>query len=77
MMKDSPVEEMEALLREHIGITVDDLRELALERAGAVRDVLMQESPVEGKRIFIVEPNGDYVTTGGTESGTRVDISIR
>jgi uncharacterized protein involved in outer membrane biogenesis len=77
MLKDIPVEEMEQLLYDHIVITGDDLRNLALKRAAAVRNVLMREGPVEGERIFVVEPKGGYGEAGGGAQGMRVDIAVR
>ncbi|MDW7774224.1 MAG: DUF748 domain-containing protein [Desulfobulbaceae bacterium] len=77
MLKDIPAEEMEQLLYDHIVITDDDLRNLALKRAAAVRDVLVREGPVEGERIFVVEPKGGYGEAGGEPAGMRVDISVR
>ncbi len=76
MLKDIPAEEMEQLLRDHLVITGDDLQHLAVQRAGAVRNVLMEQGPVEADRIFIVEPRGGY-GEGKEQPAMRVEISVR
>ncbi|MCK9294992.1 MAG: DUF748 domain-containing protein [Desulfobulbaceae bacterium] len=73
LLKDIPPEEMEKLLRDHLAITDNDLRSLAVERAAAVRDVLIEKGPVEPERIFLVEPKGGE----GGQQGMRVEIAIK
>ena len=51
--KDLEVPEMEKLILMHITVTEDDLRELALQRAQAVKDYLMS-AKIEPQRIFLV-----------------------
>lgn len=77
MLKDIPAGEMEQLLYDHIVITADDLRSLARQRAGAVRDLLMEKGPVEPGRIFLVEPKGGYGEAGGPQPGMLVEISVK
>ncbi len=50
-----PVEEMEALLRKHVPVTDDAMRELALQRGLAVRDALLAKG-LPGERIFLAAP---------------------
>ncbi|HHO48772.1 MAG TPA: DUF748 domain-containing protein [Desulfobacteraceae bacterium] len=76
MLKDIPAEEMEQLLRDHLVISGDDLQRLAVQRAGVVRNVLMEQGPVEADRIFIVEPRGGY-GEGREQPAMRVEISVR
>ena len=76
LLKDIPPEEMEKLLRDHLAITDNDLRSLAVERAAAVRDVLIEKGPVEPERIFLVEPKGGAGEADG-QQGMRVEIAIK
>lgn len=73
LLKDIPAEEMEKLLYDHIVVTDNDLRNLAMERAGAVRDVLIEKGPVEPGRIFLIEPKSG----AGGQLGMRVEITLR
>ena len=75
-LKDIPGEEMEKLLYDHIIITDNDLRNLAVERAGAVRDTLIEKGPVEPERIFLIEPKGGAGETDG-QQGMRVEIAVK
>jgi uncharacterized protein involved in outer membrane biogenesis len=76
LLKDVPREEMERLLRDHIVITDNDLRNLAVERAGAVRDALIAQGPVEPERIFLIEPEGGAGQADG-QRGMRVEIAVK
>lgn len=76
LLKDIPAEEMEKLLYDHLVITDNDLRNLAVERAGAVRDVLIEKGPVEPERIFLIEPKGGAGEAGG-QQGMRVEITVK
>ncbi|MBU0910835.1 MAG: hypothetical protein KJ717_14800, partial [Proteobacteria bacterium] len=73
MLKDIPPGEMEKLLYDHIVITDNDLRNLAMERAGTVRDVLIEKGPVEPERIFLIEPKPG----AGGQLGMRVEIAVK
>jgi len=68
-----PSEEMEKLLHDHIVITDDDLRLLAIERANAVKSFLVDSGPVEPERIFIVEP----AMTGDEGGAKRAEMIIK
>ncbi|RJX34267.1 MAG: DUF748 domain-containing protein [Desulfurivibrio sp.] len=76
LLKDIPAEEMEKLLYDNIVITDNELRNLAVERAGAVRDVLIEKGPVEPERIFLIEPKGAAGAAEG-ERGMRVQMAIK
>ena len=54
-------EEMEAWLLERIGVSADDLRQLAAGRAAQARDYILGTEKVEAERIFLAEglPEGD------------------
>ncbi len=77
MNKDLEVPEMEKLILAHIIITEDDLRELARQRAEAVKDNLVT-SKIEPSRIFLlatsVKPPQDKSTK---LEDSRVDFAIR
>jgi len=51
---DLPVAEMEKLMMQNAKIADDDVRQLASQRAQAVRDALLATSQVGGDRLFIV-----------------------
>lgn len=71
--KKLPPEEMEQLLRDHIIITEDDLRLLAIQRAKGVKSFLVETGPVEPERLFIIEPQ-----IGTAEDGAqRVEMVIK
>jgi uncharacterized protein involved in outer membrane biogenesis len=71
--KKLPPEEMEKLLRENIIITEDDLRLLAIQRANAVKSLLVETGPVEPERLFIIEPE----TGAGENTSQRVEMIIK
>jgi hypothetical protein len=77
MNKDLEVPEMEKLILAHIIITEDDLRELAQERAGAVKDDLVRRN-IEPSRIFLLaaslKPSEDK---SEKLKDSRVDFVIR
>ncbi len=51
---DLPVAEMEKLMMQHAKATDDDMRQLASQRAQAVRDALLATGQVAADRLFIV-----------------------
>jgi hypothetical protein len=77
MNKDLEVPEMEKLILAHIIITEDDLRKLAEERAGAVKDDLVRRN-IEPSRIFLLaaslKPSQDK---SEKLKDSRVDFVIR
>jgi Domain of Unknown Function (DUF748) len=73
LAKKLPQDEMEKLLRDHIVITDDDLRLLAIARANAVKSLLVEAGPVEPDRIFIVEPKVE----SGEGGSTRAEMIIK
>jgi uncharacterized protein involved in outer membrane biogenesis len=54
LAQDLPVPEMEKLMMQHAKVGDDDLRELANQRALAVRNALMAAGQVSAERLFIV-----------------------
>jgi len=75
MDKEQPVEVMESLLREHFAPTGADLDELARQRAGAVRDRLVQ-SGVDPERIFISEHVSGAAGDDTAGPGPRADLKL-
>jgi hypothetical protein len=57
LVKDLPADEMEALLKAHIAADGDAMRELALQRAVAVRDALVGKG-LPSERLFLAAPKG-------------------
>jgi hypothetical protein len=76
MAKDVPAPEMESLMLENLAATADDLRQLALARANAVKDYLTGPGKVEGARVFILEPGDKPPATEGKASASRVDFTL-
>jgi len=64
---------MEKLLRENIIITDDDLRLLAIQRANAVKSLLVEAGPVEPERLFVIEPE----TGADQNTSQRVEMIIK
>ncbi len=67
--KSLPAPEMENLMLANLPVTDDDLRQLALARANAVKDYLTGPAKVEAARVFVLEP--------GKTPASRVDFSLR
>jgi uncharacterized protein involved in outer membrane biogenesis len=77
MAKDLPVPEMEKLMLAHIRVTDGDLRQLAVERAAGVRDVLLAGGKVEPGRVFLVEPKALAPERKEKMKDSRVDFRIQ
>jgi hypothetical protein len=70
-----PPPEMEEFLMGHVRAQDEELRALALRRAGAVKDALIVAHAVEPERIFLLEP---HVSAGGEQQRRRtVRITLR
>jgi uncharacterized protein involved in outer membrane biogenesis len=54
LAQDLPAPEMEKLMMQHAKATDDDMRQLASQRAQAVRDALLASKQVSGERLFVV-----------------------
>ncbi len=61
---------------ENLTATTDDVRQLALARANAVKDYLTGPGKVEGARVFILEPGDKPATAEGKASASRVDFAL-
>lgn len=74
--KDIPAPEMESLMLANLTPTTDDLRQLALARANAVKDYLTGPGKVEAARVFVIEPGDKPATPEGKASASRVDFAL-
>ncbi|MCP3951511.1 MAG: DUF748 domain-containing protein, partial [Desulfobacterales bacterium] len=76
-LKKLPVEEMEKLLFTAITISPADLRHLALERAEAAKDRLLEDGRLRPKRLYITEPAIDVPADATEPPLPRVKFAIR
>ncbi len=76
MMKDLPPSEMERLLLVHFAAGPDDLRELALARAEAVKRYLVDVGKIDGARIQLLDRPERPKEPGGKAGGSRVDFML-
>jgi len=76
LLKDLPPAEMEALILANTPVGDEALRQLAQERAQAVKTALLEKGQVPAERIFLLAPK---VEAGGGEDGAgrRVVFSLR
>jgi hypothetical protein len=77
LLKSLPVPEMESLMLKHARVSEADLRQLARERAQAVRDCLLGTGKIASDRLFIVSPGAEPEAEKSERSGSRVDFSLR
>ncbi len=75
--KDIPSAEMESLMLANLAVTDDDLRQLALARANAVKDYLTGSAKVEATRVFVLEPAVKPAQSTATARGSRVDFALK
>jgi uncharacterized protein involved in outer membrane biogenesis len=76
MVKGLPVPEMEKLMLTNIEAGDEELRQLASQRANAVKDALLQPGKVEAERVFIVEPKGLTPEKKDKVKDSRVEFKI-
>ncbi|WP_395699502.1 hypothetical protein [Aquabacterium sp.] len=78
LLKDLPAPEMEAMLRRHVPVTDETLRELALQRGLAVRDALIAAG-LPSERLFLAAPK--LHEPGPDEAGwtpqAQLSLSVR
>ena len=75
--KDLPPAEMEKLMLTHIEVKDDDLRQLASQRAFAVKDQILKKKQVEPERIFLVEPKTLAPEKKEKLKDSRVDFILK
>ncbi len=76
VVKDIPPDEMEKLMRANVVVTPDDLRQLALDRASAVKEYLLGPGKVATDRVLLVEPAAAAEPKPG-ESFTRAAFALK
>ncbi len=76
LVKDIPPDEMEKLILINLAVTPDDLRQLALARASAVKQHLLGPGQVAPERVFLVDPSAATEPKPG-ESLTRAAFALR
>jgi outer membrane protein OmpA-like peptidoglycan-associated protein len=77
MAKDLPTTEMEKLMLANLTVTDSDLRQLALDRANAVKGYLTSTGKVEAARVFVLEPAAKPSEPAGKARASRVDFTLR
>lgn len=77
LAKDLPVPEMEQLMITHAQVTDEDLRQLANQRARAVKDYLVETSKVPADRVFLLAPKMSAEGIKDKGKPTRVDFSLK
>ena len=75
--KKLPVQEMEALLRQHVRADESHFKALAGERARQVRDRLLASGKVEPERVFVVETDVFRPEAVEGLGGGRVDVRLK
>lgn len=75
-VKDIPPDEMEKLMRANVVVAPDDLRQLALDRASAVKEYLLGPGKVATDRVFLVDPAAAVEAKAG-ESRTRAVFALK
>jgi hypothetical protein len=77
LTKDLPVPEMEQLMTANAQVTDEDLRELANQRAQAVKDSLVETSKIPADRVFLLAPKVSAEGIKDKGKPTRVDFSLK
>ena len=72
--KSLPVTEMEKLMLTNIVVGTDDLRQLAMQRADAVKGALLKAGDLAPERLFLVEAK---IATDAKPKGSRVEFTLR
>ncbi len=75
--KDLPVPEMEKLMLTNMKVTDEDLKQLAIERAQAVRNYLVQSKKVDQERLFIVDAKTIEPEKKEGEKSSRTDFKLK
>src|SRR5262249_1160451 len=75
--KDLPQSEMENMILENIQVTDEDLRQLALARATAVKDYLTTSGKIDASRVFVLEPASQPPDPSAKGRASRVDFTLR
>ncbi len=76
LQKDLPPAEMEKLILANIAVGPDELKELGLRRAQAVRNFFLTGGKVEPGRLFLVDPSPAAADEKDVP-GSRVDFALK
>lgn len=74
--KELPVAEMEQLMLANTTVTDDDLRQLARDRAQAVKDAVLKPGGIDAGRVFLAAETKPSAEAAKAKP-TRVDLSLR
>ena len=69
LLKDVPVAEMEALMRDSVSVSESELQLLAQQRGQAVRDWMVGKGGVPGERVFLLPPRVESAAAAGEGAG--------
>jgi outer membrane protein OmpA-like peptidoglycan-associated protein len=75
--KDLPAPEMEKLMLANEAVGDDDLRQLALARANAVKDYLVGPAGADASRVFVLEPGAQPAAPKDKARASRVDFTLK
>lgn len=76
MEKTLPDEEMKKLILDHISVSDDDLRDLAVKRSQRVQDELIETLRIAAPRVFLVEPDPFNPENQDSASAVRSRVSV-
>ena len=62
---------------DHIEVTENDLRSLALKRAQQVKDSILKPGTIEAERIFLIEPKSLVPEKKEGVKDSRVDLMLK
>ena len=77
LAKDLPAGEIEKLMLENEVVGDDELRQLALARADAVKDYLVGPGAADSARVLVLEPGMQAATPKDKARASRVDFSLK
>jgi hypothetical protein len=64
---------METLILTNTEVSDEDLRQLGLARAQAVKEYLARQAKVDDARLFVLSPNSGDAGKGGDRDGAKSD----
>jgi hypothetical protein len=75
--KTIPVGEMEKLMLTYSVVKNEDLRSLAMGRAGKVKEAILKRGPIDAGRLFIIEPKSLTPEKKEKLKESRVDFTLK
>ncbi|OQC29079.1 MAG: hypothetical protein BWX71_00474 [Deltaproteobacteria bacterium ADurb.Bin072] len=67
---------MKKLILDHISVSDDDLRDLAVKRSQRVQDELIETLRIAAPRVFLVEPDPFNPENQDSASAVRSRVSV-